>query len=69
MSESVTHLFDLFDALPEADKQAAVAEILRRCPLGEADIPAEGLDALAGELFAALDAEAIVGVFGSRRVW
>jgi hypothetical protein len=57
MSEPVTHLLALFDALPEPDKQSAVAEILRRSPPGAADIPATGLDALAGELFAALDAE------------
>ena len=57
MSEPVSRLLDLFDALPEPDKQSAVAEILRRSPPAEADIPADGLDALAGELFAALDAE------------
>lgn len=57
VSEPVSHLLDLFDALPEPDKQSAVAAILRRSPPAEDDIPAAGLDALAGELFAALDAE------------
>ena len=57
MSEPVSRLLVLFDALPEPDKQSAVAEILRRSPPGEANIPDAGLDALAGELFAALDAE------------
>ena len=57
MSEPVSRLLDLFDALPEPDKQSAVTAILRRSPPGEADLPAAGLDALAGELFAALDAE------------
>ncbi|MCI0701076.1 MAG: hypothetical protein L0241_08330 [Planctomycetia bacterium] len=57
MNESVRHLLELFDALPEPDKRSAVVEILRRAPVGEADIPASGLDELAGELFAALDAE------------
>ncbi len=57
MSEPVSRLLDLFDALPELDKQSAVTEILRRAPQGEANVPAAGLDALAGELFAALDAE------------
>lgn len=57
MSEPVSRLLDLFDTLPEPDKQTAVAEIIRRRPAGEADIPEAGLDALAGELFAALDAE------------
>ncbi len=57
MSEPVSRLLDLFDALPESHKQSAVAEILRRSPPGEADLADAGLDALAGELFAALDAE------------
>lgn len=57
MSEPVSQLLDLFDALPEPDKKSVVAEILRRSPPGETDIPADGLDALAGELFATLDAE------------
>lgn len=43
MSEPVARLLDLFDALPEPDKQSAVAEILRRYPTGEADIPTDGL--------------------------
>jgi hypothetical protein len=55
MSEPVRHLLDLFDTLPEPDKQSAVAAILLRRPSGEADIPEDGLDSLAGELFAALD--------------
>jgi hypothetical protein len=61
LSEPVRRLLDLFDALPESDKQSAVAEILRRTPAGAADIPDAGLDALAGELFAALDAATHTG--------
>lgn len=57
MSNPVRHLLELFDALPESDKQSAVAEILRRSPAAEADIPAAGFDALADELFSTLDAE------------
>lgn len=57
MSEPVRHLLDLFDTLPEPDKQSAVAAILLRRPSGEADISDDGFDLLAGELFAALDAE------------
>jgi hypothetical protein len=57
MSNPVRHLLELFDALPEPDKRSAVAEILRRNPPGEGDIPAPGLDALADELFSTLDAE------------
>jgi hypothetical protein len=55
MSDSLRQLLDLFDSLPEADKQAAAAEILRRTP--EGDLPASALDGLADELFSALDAE------------
>ncbi len=57
MSDRVSQLLDLFDALPDPDKRAAAAEILRRSPPGEADIPAAGHDALAAELFAALDTQ------------
>lgn len=56
MSEPVSRLLDLFDALPDADKYAAVDAILRRSPPGQPDIPAARLDGLADELFAALDA-------------
>jgi len=57
MSERVSQLLNLFDALPELDKQSAASEILRRSPWGEVDLPSSELDALAGELFSALDAE------------
>lgn len=57
MSEHVSHLLELFDTLSESDKRSAVVEILRRSPPGEADIPPIAHDALAAELFAALDAE------------
>lgn len=57
MSNRVSQLLNLFDSLPDADKRSAVVEILRRSPPGEDDIPPHGLDELADELFAALDAE------------
>ena len=57
MSNPVRQLLDLFDALPELEKHTAVAEILRRRLPPQADIPAQGLDALADELFSTLDAE------------
>jgi hypothetical protein len=57
MSETVSHLLDLFDSLPEPEEQSAATEILRRRPQGELDPPVAGLDALAGELFEGLDAE------------
>ena len=56
MTAPVRRLLDLFDALPDPDKQAAAAAILRRLP-GEDDISSAGFDELADELFAALDAE------------
>lgn len=57
MSEPVHQLLELFDALPEPDKQSAVMEMLRRRPHGEGDISGRGFDALADELFSGLDAE------------
>jgi hypothetical protein len=57
MSEHVSYLLELFDTLSESDKSSAFVEILRRCPPGEADIPSTAHDAIAAELFAALDAE------------
>jgi hypothetical protein len=55
MTDSLRQLLDLFDTLPDPDKQVAAAEILRRTP--EGDLPPSALDALADELFAGLDAE------------
>lgn len=56
MTEAVRRLIESFDALPATDKQVALVEILRRIS-PEGDVPVAGLDALADELFAALDAE------------
>lgn len=57
MSERVSHLLTLFDALPEVDKRSAMAEILRRSRQDEADIPSSQFDALASERFSVLDVE------------
>jgi hypothetical protein len=57
VSDPVRELLASFDALPESDKQVAAAEILRRTPMPEGDVPASTLDTLADELFAGLDAE------------
>ena len=57
MSERVSHLLELFNTLSDPDKRSVVVEILRRSPPGEPDIPSSAHDALADELFAALDAE------------
>jgi len=56
MSAPVRQLLDLYEALPEPDKRAAAAEIIRRMP-DEDGLTADDHDALADELFAALDAE------------
>ncbi|HET6573199.1 MAG TPA: hypothetical protein VFG68_06330 [Fimbriiglobus sp.] len=55
VSTLVRQLLDLFDALPDPDKRAAAVEIIHRMPDG--DLPAGTLDALADELFVALDTE------------
>ena len=56
MSAPVRQLLDLYDALPEPDKRAAAAEIIRRMP-DDGALTDDDHDALADELFAALDAE------------
>jgi hypothetical protein len=56
MSEFVRQLLASFDALSEADKEAAVEQLLRRLP-SRGDVPEAALHAAADELFAALDAE------------
>ena len=58
MSDPVQSLLAAFELLPDAEKQIAVVEILRRTPPAEKDVSAAGFDALADELFATLDAEA-----------
>ena len=55
MSDRVRELLASFDALPDSDKQAVAAEILRRAP--EGDVPESALHGLADELFTTLDAE------------
>jgi hypothetical protein len=59
MSDRVRELIASFDALPDSDKRVAAAEIFRRIPRTEGDIPLSTLDGLADELFAALDAEEV----------
>ncbi len=56
MTEAINKLLEEFDALPFAEKDVALAELLRRhSPQG--DLPFESLHAVADELFHALDAE------------
>jgi hypothetical protein len=57
MSDRVRQLLASFDALPDPDKSAVVAEILRRATPAGGDVPESAPHAAADDLFAALDAE------------
>jgi hypothetical protein len=58
VNAAVHQLLCAFDALPEADKQQAAVEILRRvAPVTGGDVPESALLEAAEELFRALDAE------------
>ena len=58
MTEAVQELLDTFDALTDAEKQVAAAQLLRRVVEGESgEIPEDALVAAAEELFLELDAE------------
>ena len=56
MTESVNELLNAFDALSDAERHVAAAEVLRRV-LGDesGDVPEDGLTAAAEELFLELD--------------
>lgn len=56
MSSQVLAILKSFDALSDVEKQSVAGEILHRIP-GDETLPGPMLDALADELFAALDAE------------
>ena len=58
MSSTVHGILTTLDALADADKHAAVVEILRRFSGStERDLSAEALTGMADELFQALDRE------------
>ncbi len=55
--ETVKELLNAFDALPEAERHAAAAELLRRVLQDESgDVGEDALTAAAEELFLELDA-------------
>ena len=56
MTESINELLNAFDALSDAERHVAAAEVLRRV-LGDesGDVPEDGLTAAAEELFLELD--------------
>jgi hypothetical protein len=57
MTAGVQQLLRSFDALSEAEKQEAAAEVLRRTlPAGSDDLPEESLTMAAEALFLELDA-------------
>ena len=57
MTQAVQELLETFDALTEAEKYEAAAQVLRRVVEGESgDIPEDALVATAEELFLDLDA-------------
>lgn len=57
MSTAAEQLLTAFDALPVADREAVVAELLTRHPVGAGDLPDAARVELADELFRAYDAE------------
>jgi hypothetical protein len=56
MSTSARNLLAAFDALPPAEQQQVVVEILRRTAPAD-DLPESAFDELAAELFRGYDAE------------
>ena len=57
MSDAAQQLLATFDALPDADREAVLAELLIRQPVGADDLPDAALVESADELFRAYDAE------------
>lgn len=51
MSTVVRNLLDAFDALPDAEQEAVVTELLARRPPDAGPVPDEAYTALADELF------------------
>jgi hypothetical protein len=58
MTETARSLLTAFDALPPAEQQQVVVEILRRTAAAD-DLPETALDELAAELFRGYDAEEV----------
>lgn len=56
MSTAVLAILTAFDALPDAEKDAVVAELLARRPVGVGSSPDAAFEELAEERFLAYDA-------------
>jgi hypothetical protein len=54
---SAQQLLAAFDALPAAEREALLNELLTRHPVGAGELPDESLVELADELFRGYDAE------------
>lgn len=57
MSQTARQLLTAIEALPDAEREAVVAELLTRHPVGAGDLPEVALVELADELFRSYDAE------------
>jgi hypothetical protein len=57
MSAAALRLLAVFDALPDAEREAVLAELLVRHPVGAGELPDAALVELAEERFLAYDAE------------
>jgi hypothetical protein len=56
MSVATQQLLSAFDALPVAEQDAVIAELLRRTPVGAGEMSDAGFEELAEEVFLAYDA-------------
>jgi hypothetical protein len=57
MSTAAKRLLAAFDALPDDDREAVVAELLSRQPAGAGELPDTALVEMADELFRSYDAK------------
>ena len=57
MSQTARQLLTAIEALPDAERETVVAELLTRHPVGAGDLPEAARVELAGELYRSTDAE------------
>lgn len=65
MSAAAQTLLAAFDALPDADREVVVNELLSRHPVGAGELPDVTLLEMADELFQVYDAEEAGGATSS----
>jgi hypothetical protein len=56
MSTGAQQILAAFDALPDDEREAVLAELLTRRPIGTGELPEQALVELAEELFLSYDA-------------